>query len=86
MSLRRTVLGALFVAGALAFACAPAGASGGGGASFCSYSGAPVGGAPQTFGNAGELISWYAQHVGNSATNNPSGVVAGACNPSPSGP
>jgi hypothetical protein len=58
-----------------------AGAAGGGGESFCSNSGAPTGGAPDTFGNPGELISWIARNVGHSGTNHPGPFVAGACNP-----
>jgi hypothetical protein len=38
-----------------------AGAAGGGGESFCSNSGAPTGGAPATFGNPGEIISFVGQ-------------------------
>ena len=38
-----------------------AGAAGGGGESFCSNSGPPTGGAPATFGNPGEIISFVAQ-------------------------
>ena len=60
---------------------AAAGASGGGGESFCSNSGAPTGGAPETFGNAGEIISWIAQNVGHSGTNHPGPTVAFACKP-----
>jgi hypothetical protein len=86
--LRRTLVGAVFVVGTLAFASAPAGASGGNGASFCSNSGAPTGGAPQTYGNAGEIISWIARNEGNGGSPNdhPGPVVADACNPVPGRP
>ena len=68
----------------LSAAAVPAGATlaaGGNGASFCSNSGAPVGGAPATFGNAGEIISWIAQNVGHGKDNHPGPVVAAECNP-----
>lgn len=58
-----------------------AGAAGGGGESFCSNAGAPIGGAPATFGNPGELISFFAQNLGFSGTINPGTAVAEACNP-----
>jgi hypothetical protein len=88
MKLQRIGLAFAISAAALTFAATPAVAAGGGGASFCSNSGAPTGGAPQTYGNAGEIISWIAQNEGNggSANDHPGPVVADACNPSPSGP
>jgi hypothetical protein len=86
MVLRRiVVVGGLIVA-TLAAASGPAGAAGGGGASFCSNSGPPTGGAPLTYGNAGEIISWGARNIGNGQFNHPGPVVASFCNPSPSGP
>jgi hypothetical protein len=67
-----------------------AGAAGGGGQSFCSNSGPPTGGAPATFGNPGEIISFVAQLrlddtrgfelVGTPARGNLLSV-ADACNP-----
>jgi hypothetical protein len=59
-----------------------AGAAGGGGESFCSNSGAPTGGVtPETVGNPGEIISFFAQSVGFSGTVNPRGAVPSVCNP-----
>jgi hypothetical protein len=87
MKLQRIGLALATSAAVLAFA-SPAGAAGGGGASFCSNSGAPTGGAPQTYGNAGEIISWIAQNEGNGGSPNdhPGPVVADACNPNRSAP
>jgi len=86
MVVRRVlVVGGLLTA-TLVVASGPAGAAGGSGASFCSNSGAPTGGAPVTYGNPGEIIGWIARNIGNGQFNHPGPFVASFCNPTLGGP
>jgi hypothetical protein len=77
----RLFIGVSIASAALVIGADTASAAGGNGASFCSNSGAPVGGMPAAYGNAGEFISWVAQNVGHGQYNHPGPIVASFCNP-----
>jgi hypothetical protein len=67
MNRRRIVLGSLALAGLVLVPSSMAAADGGKGASYCSNSGPPAGEFAgdiyddSTYGNAGEIISWFSQ-------------------------
>lgn len=62
-----TVIGFLALAGLVTLPAAPASADGGRGNSYCSNSEGPTGefagnvADDQTYGNAGEVVSWFSQ-------------------------
>lgn len=89
MKRHRTVIGSPALAGLVTLPAAAARADGGRGNSYCSSSEGPTGefagnvADDQTYGNAGEVISWFSQQ-GLEPTGPWGQTVKTLCDPSPS--